>query len=60
MREQFPSPAPLNSDERMLLRLARSDPQFLQTPPRRDAEIAIVPIEIKPLAEESAGDRGEN
>jgi hypothetical protein len=60
IREQFPSPAPLSSDERVFLRLARTDPQVLQTLPQRDAEIAIAPIEIKPLAEENAGDRGDN
>jgi hypothetical protein len=60
IREQFPSPAPLSYDERGFLRLARTDPQVLQTLPKRDAEIAIAPIEIKPLAEENAGDRGEN
>lgn len=51
--EQFPSPASLSSDERVCLRLARTDPQVLQTLPRRDAEIAIAPIEIEPLAEET-------
>ncbi len=60
VREQFPSPAPLSCEERVFLRLARTDPQALQPLPKRDAEIAIAPIEIKPLAEEDAGDRGEN
>jgi antitoxin (DNA-binding transcriptional repressor) of toxin-antitoxin stability system len=59
-REQFPIPAPLSADERALLQLARTDPEILQVPATSDAEIAIAPIEISPLADEKAGAKGEN
>lgn len=59
-REQFPIPAPLSADERALLQLARTAPEILQAPARSDAEIAIAPIEISPLADEKAGAKGEN
>jgi hypothetical protein len=62
MREQFPSPAPLTSSERVLLALAQTHPAALQELPHNDVneEIAIVPIEIKPLAETTGSPEGEN
>ena len=62
MREQFPSPAPLTPSERSLLALAQTHPAALQELPHNDVneEIAIVPIEIKPLAETTGSPEGEN
>jgi hypothetical protein len=47
-RDQFPTPAPLTSEERALLQLARLHPEEL--PPTGELKpIEIVPIEITPL-----------
>jgi len=61
MREQFPTPAPLTSDERTLLALVQMHPAALQELPADDTdnEIAIAPIAIKPLVE-TADSQGEN
>ena len=70
---EFPDPTPLTSEERAVLAWARTDPQALQTPPHDEAdaqalqappqdekEIAIAPLEIKPLADPDAGSKGDN
>lgn len=61
MREQFPTPAPLTSDERTLLALVQTHPAALQelSADDSDKEIAIAPIAIKPLVE-TAGSQGDN
>jgi hypothetical protein len=61
MTEHFPSPAPLKPEERMLLALAQTHPEFLRELSRDDSEqeISIAPIHIKPLAE-TGDDQGEN
>jgi hypothetical protein len=60
--DQFPSPAPLKPEERMLLALAQTHPEFLGKLSRNDddQEISIAPIHIKPLAEVSDDNQGEN
>jgi hypothetical protein len=60
MRDRFPTPAPPTPAERALLALADATPQALRTLPQGETEIAIAPIEIKPLADEHAGSQGEN
>ena len=62
MREHFPSPAPLRPEERMLLALAQTHPESLGELSRDDddQEISIAPIHIKPLAEVSDENQGEN
>ena len=70
---EFPDPTPLTSEERAVLAWARTDPQTLQTPPhdednaqalqaspQDEKEIAIAPLEIKPLADPDAGSKGDN
>jgi len=60
--QQFPSPTPLNSEERALLALAQTHPEVLRRLPSNhdDREIAIAPINIQPLANETSGNQGEN
>ena len=60
VREPFPAPTPLTPSERALMTLAEADPQALRTLSRAETEIAIAPIEIKPLAGDYAGDEGDN
>jgi hypothetical protein len=62
MTERFPSPVPLKPEERMLLALAQTHPEFLGELSRDDddQEISIAPIHIKPLAEASDENQGEN
>jgi hypothetical protein len=60
MRGQFPSPAPLKPEERMLLALAKTHPEILLDKPDDEKEIVIAPINIKPLVDETAGSQGEN
>jgi hypothetical protein len=59
---QFPSPAPLKPEERVLLALAQTHPEVLRELSRGedDQEISIAPINIKPLVDETAGTQGEN
>ena len=51
---QFPTPAPLTAEEHALLALLHADPNIL--PKQRDDanDIAIAPLEIKPLAGSAA------
>jgi len=58
MRDQFPAPAPLKPEERVLLALAQIHPGILDRSDD-DKEIVIAPIDIKPLAG-SGDDQGEN
>jgi len=60
MRERFPSPAPLQPEERMLLALATTHPEALLKEPESDKEIAFAPINITPLVKEAGGYEGEN
>jgi len=60
MRNRFPVPAPLTSEERALLALARTNPEALQTLPRNDGELAIVPITIQPLTNTGGDNQGDN
>ncbi len=60
MRGQFPSPAPLKPEERMLLALAKTHPEMLLDKPDDEKEIVIAPNNIKPLVDETAGSQGEN
>ena len=60
IREQFPSPAPLQPEERMLLALATTHPEVLMERADQDKEIAIAPINITPLVKETGGYQGEN
>jgi hypothetical protein len=62
VRDHFPSPAPLMPEERMLLALAQTHPEFLRELSRDDdeQEISIAPIQIKPLAQASDDNQGEN
>jgi hypothetical protein len=58
-REQFPSPAPMNAEERALLALVRRNPeearQMLAALQKRTTEpIAIQPVEVAPLNDEGA------
>ncbi len=60
--DQFPSPAPLKPEERMLLALVQTHAELLGEMSRDDddQEISIAPIHIKPLAEASDDNQGEN
>lgn len=61
VRAEFPTPEPLNSEERALLALAQTHPEILsRLADRDDHEIAIAPITIEPLAGASSGKQGEN
>ncbi len=62
MQEQFPTPAPLKSEERVLLALTQTHPEALQELSRTqdDQEISISPINIKPLAGQTSASQGEN
>ena len=60
MREQFPSPAPLKPEERILLALATTHPEILMDQPDGGKEIVIAPISIQPLVNVTGGDQGEN
>jgi hypothetical protein len=59
---QFPSAAPLQPEERVLLALAQTHPELLRELSRdeNDQEISIAPINIKPLAVETGDGQGEN
>jgi hypothetical protein len=59
-QEQFPAPTPMTPDERSLLTLANRDPQALRNLPLLDTEVAIAPIDIKPLGEHETGGEGDN
>jgi hypothetical protein len=61
-REHFPSPVPLQAEERTLLALAQTHPEVLRDLSRseNDQEISIAPINIKPLADKTAGTQGED
>lgn len=58
--ERFPTPAPLNRNERALLALSRTTPEVLRELPQSDEEISIAPITIKPLADAGSDDQGDN
>jgi hypothetical protein len=60
MPERFPSPAPLKSEERMLLALAMTHTEILMSKTEDDKEIVIDPINIKPLVDETGAYQGEN
>jgi cytoskeletal protein RodZ len=62
VRSQFPSPTPLNSEERALLALAQTHPETLShlQSNQDDREIAIAPINIQPLVNETSRQQGEN
>ncbi len=59
-QEQFPSPTPLSSEERVLVAFVKRDPAralklFASSQnDRADQEIQIEPIQIKPLADDGA------
>lgn len=58
---EFPSPAPLNPEERALLALAQVHPEVLNhLTEQDDREIAIAPINIQPLGNETSRKQGEN
>jgi hypothetical protein len=59
---QFPSPTPLNPEERALLALAQTHPDALShlSDKPDNQEIAISPINIEPLIGETSGKQGEN
>jgi len=65
---QFPTPAPLTSEEHALLALANTHPDVLLKQPADDVllkqpadsdQLSIAPIEIKPLAPEAGAQQGE-
>lgn len=56
---QFPSPAPMSSEEHALLALARTHPDALLGQPDDAEKLGIRPIEIKPLAPEAGAPQGE-
>jgi predicted outer membrane lipoprotein len=58
-RRQFPTPAPLTSEEHALLALARTYPNALLARPNDAGKLSIAPIEIKPLAPEVGAPEGE-
>ena len=61
MHQQFPSPAPLNSEERALLAMAQTHPEVLtELASKQDNEIAIAPIDIEPLVKATTSNQGEN
>ncbi len=58
---EFPTPEPLNSEERALLALAQTHPEVLsRLADHDDQEIAIAPINIQPLANAPGSKQGEN
>lgn len=57
--KQFPTPAPLTSEEYALLTLARTHPDALLAQPDDADKLSIAPIEIKPLAPEAGAPQGE-
>jgi hypothetical protein len=60
-RPEFPTPEPLNSEERALLALAQTHPEVLsRLADHDDQEIAIAPINIQPLANAPGSKQGEN
>ena len=59
-RDQFPSLAPLKPEERVLLALAKTHPEALLDQADADKELAIAPIDIKPLADENSDHQGDN
>ena len=59
-REQFPLPAPLQPEERMLLALATIHPEVLRDKAGDDTAVVIAPINIKPLVDETGSNQGEN
>ena len=59
-RERFPLLAPLQPEERVLLALAKTHPEALLDQADPDKELAIAPIDIKPLADESSAQQGDN
>ncbi len=62
VRREFPTPAPLNPEERALLALAQTHPEVLSqlSNGQDDREIAIAPINIQPLGDETSRKQGEN
>ena len=61
VRPKFPTPEPLNSEERALLTLAQTHPEVLsRLADHDDQEIAIAPINIQPLANAPGSKQGEN
>jgi hypothetical protein len=62
MHQQFPSPAPLCSEERALLAMAQTHPEVLTelASKQDDHEIAIAPIDIEPLVKATTSNQGEN
>jgi hypothetical protein len=56
VRNQFPSPAPLNHEERALLALVENDPGLLERLAREKTSNDIEPITIKPLENVSASE----
>ena len=59
-RGQFPSLAPLQPEERVLLALAKTHPEALIDRADPNKELAIAPIDIRPLADESSDHQGDN
>lgn len=59
-RDRFPVPAPLTSEERALMALARTNPEALQTLSRNDEALAIAPITIQPLTGTGGDNQGDN
>jgi hypothetical protein len=57
--EQFPTPAPMTSEEHALLALARTHPDALLVRLDDADKLSIAPIEIKPLASEAGAPQGE-
>jgi hypothetical protein len=57
--KQFPSPAPLTSEEHALLTLAAGHPDALLSRPDDVDKLRIAPIEIKPLAPDAGAPQGE-
>lgn len=62
VRREFPTPAPPNPEERALLALAQTHPEVLSqlSNGQDDQEIAIAPINIQPLGNETSRKQGEN
>jgi|HubBroStandDraft_4_1064222.scaffolds.fasta_scaffold00031_55 hypothetical protein len=58
--DQFPTPMPLNAEERALLALARTQPEMLLTRSYKEREIEIPLIEIKLLPDPNVGSEGDN
>jgi len=56
---QFPTPAPLTEEEHALLAMLHSNPNVLPKQPDDPSNMAIAPLEIKPLAGSAGAYSGE-